>query len=69
MFKKIVKGSTAQTFLIVMWDNLLILPDKVLLFFTCLEVNFVKNRAVIKSRGPGFPLSTINVVPGYFHWK
>ena len=53
MFKKTVKGSTAQTFLIVMWDNLLILPDKGLLFFTCLEVNFVKNRAVIKSQGLG----------------
>ena len=53
MFKKIVKGSTAQTFLIVMWNNLLLLLDKGLLFFTCLEVNFVKNRAVIKSRGPG----------------
>ena len=53
MFKKTVKGSTAQTFLIVMWDNLLILPDNGLLFFTCLEMNFVKNRAVIKSQGPG----------------
>ena len=69
MFKKIVKGSTAQTFLIVMWNNLLLLLDKGLLFFTCLEVNFVKNRAVIKSRGRGFPPSTINVGPGYFYWK
>ena len=33
MFKKIVKGSTAQTFLIVMWDNLLLLLNKGLLFF------------------------------------
>ena len=48
MFKRIVKGSTAQTFLIVMWNNLLILLDKGLLFFTCLEVNFDKNRAAIK---------------------
>ena len=57
MFKRIVKGSTAQTFLIVMWNNLLILLDKGLLFFTCLEVNFDKNRAAIKSRRPGiFPV-------------
>ena len=53
MFKRIVKGSTAQTFLIVMWNNLLILLDKGLLFLTCLVVNFDKNRAAIKSRGPG----------------
>lgn len=58
MFKRIVKGSTAQTFLIVMWNNLLILLDKGLLFFTCLEVNFDKNRAAIKSRRPG-------IFPGY----
>jgi len=57
MFKKIVKGSTAQTFLIVMWKNLLILLDKGLLFFTCLGVNFDKNSAVIKNRVPGiFPV-------------
>ena len=57
MVKRIVKGSTAQTFLIVMWNNLLILLDRGLLFFTCLEVNFDKNRAVIKSQGPGiFPV-------------
>lgn len=69
MFKKIVKGSTAQTFLIVMWDNLLLLLNKGLLFFACLEVNFAKNRAVIKRRGPGIFPCTINVVPGYFIGK
>ena len=26
-------------------------------------------RAVIKSRGRGIPLATINMVPGYFHWR
>ena len=57
MFKKIVKGSTAQTFLIVMWDNLLLLLNKGLLVFAFLEVNFVKNSAVIKRWGPGiFPV-------------
>ena len=33
------------------------------------------HRAVIKRRGPGGPgdrgfhLATINMIPGYFHWK
>ena len=26
-------------------------------------------RAVIKGQGPGFPPATMNVAPGYFHWK
>ena len=36
------------------------------------NLHFFKIRAVIKSWGnwgPGFPLATMNVVPGYFHWK
>ena len=32
--------------------------------------NLILNyRAVIKSRGQGFPQATMSVVPSYFYWK